>query len=49
MRSPDTRGGSGLGLAIAQALVAAHNGHIHLSSRPGAGTTVEVTLTSGRP
>jgi signal transduction histidine kinase len=49
MSSPDTRGGSGLGLAIAQALVAAHNGHIHLGSRLGAGTTVEVTLPSVRP
>ena len=37
-------GGAGLGLAIAHALVAAHGGHIALSSRRGEGTCVTVRL-----
>lgn len=37
-------GGSGLGLAIAQAIVGAHGGEIRLDSRPGTGTTFEVSL-----
>lgn len=36
--------GSGLGLTIARAIVEAHRGQIHLTSRPGQGTTVTVTL-----
>jgi signal transduction histidine kinase len=37
-------GGFGLGLPIAKAIVEKFDGTIHLSSIPGAGTTVEVTL-----
>jgi len=37
-------GGSGLGLAITQAIVGAHGGEIRLDSRPGAGSTFEVSL-----
>ncbi len=37
-------GGAGLGLAIVQAIVVAHGGSVHLSSGPGAGTTVWVEL-----
>ncbi|WP_405983998.1 MMPL family transporter [Streptomyces sp. NBC_00872] len=37
-------GGSGLGLAIVQAIVRAHHGTVHVSSAPGTGTTVTVTL-----
>lgn len=36
--------GSGLGLAIVHRIVTDYNGEIHVSSRPGAGTTVSVTL-----
>ena len=39
-------GGFGLGLSIAKAIVENLDGTIHLSSVPGAGTTVEVTLPS---
>lgn len=39
-------GGSGLGLAIVQALVAAHDGTVRVTSTPGAGTTFEVSLSA---
>jgi two-component system sensor histidine kinase HydH len=38
------KGGSGLGLAIAHRIVSAHGGTISLSSRPGEGTRISVTL-----
>ncbi|MFE5096899.1 sensor histidine kinase [Streptomyces sp. NPDC056638] len=44
-----TRGGSGLGLAIVQAVVHAHHGTAHVTSFPGAGTTVTVTLPAMPP
>jgi heavy metal sensor kinase len=37
-------GGSGLGLAICQWIVAAHGGKIEVTSNPGKGTTVRVSL-----
>jgi len=37
-------GGTGLGLAVAQYWVAQHRGSLHLSSTPGEGTRVRVTL-----
>ncbi|WP_405495845.1 sensor histidine kinase [Nocardia sp. NBC_00511] len=37
-------GGSGLGLSIVQALVAAHEGTVSVSSEPGQGATFTVTL-----
>jgi signal transduction histidine kinase len=36
--------GSGLGLAIVHRIVSDYNGEIHVSSRPGEGTTVSVRL-----
>jgi len=38
------RGGSGLGLSIVQAVAEAHGGHATVTSAPGEGTTVTVTL-----
>jgi two-component system OmpR family sensor kinase len=37
-------GGTGLGLSIVHAIVTAHGGQIALRSRPGEGTTVQVSL-----
>lgn len=42
-RSRDS-GGTGLGLAIVKHIVERHRGTLEISSRPGAGTTVEVWL-----
>jgi signal transduction histidine kinase len=36
--------GNGLGLSLVQAIVNAHNGQIDISSQPGEGTFVRVTL-----
>jgi two-component system sensor histidine kinase BaeS len=44
--------GSGIGLAIVSELVDAHGGRLHITSVPGKGTTVTVTLptaNAGRP
>jgi len=43
-RARGANGGSGLGLAIAQSIVQAHQGTIHLTSQPGQGTLVTLTL-----
>jgi two-component system OmpR family sensor kinase len=43
-RPSDPASGSGLGLSIVQAIAAAHGGKAHLSSAPGAGTTVQVWI-----
>ena len=39
-----SRGGSGLGLAICQGIVQAHRGKLRISSQPGIGTRVTITL-----
>lgn len=39
-----TSGGAGLGLAIVKGIAEAHGGSVALSSRPGQGTTVTLTL-----
>jgi CheY-like chemotaxis protein/anti-sigma regulatory factor (Ser/Thr protein kinase) len=39
-----SRRGAGLGLAVAHGIVHAHGGDIHLDSRPGAGTTVTISV-----
>jgi two-component system OmpR family sensor kinase len=39
-----TSGGAGLGMSIVAALVAAHGGHVHVDTAPGAGFAVTVTL-----
>jgi signal transduction histidine kinase len=40
--------GSGLGLYISRALVQGHGGHLVLRSRPGAGTTAEISMPADR-
>lgn len=40
--------GAGLGLTIVKAIVDLHGGEIAVDSRPGAGTSVRVTLPYGR-
>lgn len=37
-------GGSGIGLALVKRLVEAMHGQLHISSQPGAGTTVDVSM-----
>jgi PAS domain S-box-containing protein len=41
--------GMGLGLSVCHGIVAAHGGEIDIESRPGAGTTVRVTLPASAP
>ena len=41
--------GTGLGLPIAAALVRQHGGEFHISSKPGGGTTIVVTLPPSVP
>jgi signal transduction histidine kinase len=41
--------GTGLGMAIAKSVVEAHDGAISLKSKPGLGTTVEVSLPTLEP
>jgi signal transduction histidine kinase len=38
--------GPGLGLAIVKSIIDAHHGSVHLTSEPGVGTTVRLTLPS---
>ena len=40
-------GGMGLGLSIVLAIAEAHGGSAHVESRPGAGTTVSITIPQG--
>jgi len=42
-------GGSGLGLSIAKNIAAAHHGSLTISSQPGQGTTVLLSLPAVRP
>ena len=44
-----TRGGAGLGLAISRSIVAAHHGTMEITSTPGVGTRVTVTLPPAAP
>ena len=41
--------GTGLGLSIAQGILQQHGGSLHLTSRPGRGTTVSLVLPAGSP
>ncbi|MDR1827483.1 MAG: PAS domain S-box protein [Methylobacteriaceae bacterium] len=43
-----TKPGSGLGLTVTKALVEAHRGLLHITSRPGQGTLVEVIFPQNR-
>ena len=43
------RGGSGLGLAIVAAIVAQHQGEVHVSATPGGGATFRVELPGSTP
>jgi len=45
----DKRGGTGLGLAIARGIIHDHGGTIDISSTPGRGTTVTLSIPSGGP
>lgn len=40
--------GTGLGLSIVRAIAEAHGGSVHLSSRPGAGSTFTVVVPNGQ-
>lgn len=44
-----TEEGAGLGLPLAMGLAKLHGGTLHLDSKPGAGTTVMVTLPGAQP
>jgi len=44
VRLPQQAGGNGLGLSIAKELVEAHGGKVTISSTPGEGTTVSISL-----
>src|SRR6185369_4240795 len=39
--------GTGLGLTISQDIARAHDGAVRMESRPGEGTTVEITIGAG--
>ncbi|MBW1946074.1 MAG: sensor histidine kinase, partial [Deltaproteobacteria bacterium] len=39
-----SQSGAGLGLSLAQAIARAHGGHIEVSSKPGQGSTFQITL-----
>jgi signal transduction histidine kinase len=41
-------GGAGLGLSIARSIVTAHGGTLHLSSKPGVGTTATLTFPAAQ-
>ncbi len=48
-RSAELAAGSGLGLTIVDELVSAHHGELAISSQPGQGTQVTVTLPQAAP
>jgi signal transduction histidine kinase len=37
-------GGSGLGLTIVRRIIELHEGHVHIESKPGAWTRVDIVL-----
>ena len=47
--SREKEGGTGLGLAMVQRIVRIHNGTLHITSKPGRGTTVTIRLPSRMP